>query len=1047
MLRIRHSLLVIVCAMLAITPVAHAQVTTGGISGTVTAADGSALPGVTIEAVHVPTGTVYTAVTGPTGTFLIPNVRVGGPYRVTASLEGFRPFATSNVNVALGTTAAVPVQLQLASVAEAITVTADADPVINPNRTGSTSAVSEEQIESLPTVNRNLQDFARTNPYFNVDPGDESGTRMSVAGRNNRYNTIQIDGAVNNDLFGLADTGTPGGQADAPAISLDAIEQIQMVVSPYDVRQGGFTGGGINVVTRSGANDLSGSLFYSKRDEQLIGEGPFGNEVDAFDSELLSGRLGGRIVRDRLFYFLNGESNAREEANGVSAEAGNVFGVNATIAERAQQAQAIAQARYGYNPGSLGDIPEQRDSTNFFGRLDWNIGSRNQLTLRHNYVDATRDVVSDRFSSRFRFPNAIYAFADETNSTVAQLNTAFSGYAFNEARVNMTTIRDARAVPTPIFPSVEIGGRPRSAEVILGTERFSGANSLDQDILAITNDFTWIAGTHSITIGTHNEIFDFKNLFMSDAYGYYFFPDLAAFEAGNPSEYSITVATGNDPRRPTSFDAAQYGLYISDAWAIRPDLTLTLGLRGDMPRFGTTPSNNPVVQDAIGFRTAQTPSEDVILSPRFGFNWQLPGEQQLRGGIGVFAGRAPYVWISNVYGNTGVEQQALSCAGSCNPTFVTDPFNQPTNFPAGSGAFSVDLIDPDFQLPRVLRSTLGYDRELFFGIRGTIEGVWSRNLEDVYYQNVNKVQTGTSELDGRPTYSNVSSGLRDAILMTNTDKGEQMMASLQLNKSFGRGFTLSASYAWQDAKAAFEGTSSRAISNWQFWETKGDIFEPELSRSQFETEHRINAAASWRVNTGVLGHTIAFYYNAQSGDPYSILIGSDINRDGYSTNDLLFVPNNVILCPSNARTATAASPCGVSSGNAISQLDANRFYDFLESAGIDDRGRTLDRFQATTDWSRQLDFHYELGLPVFGRGRTAITADVLNVLNMIDSEYGNVEFVAFDEYAPVAFHGIAEDGTPIYRERFNGSSEAGSQFSTANLRSRWQARLGLRLSF
>ena len=1036
MLRFRSTFLMVVCALLAIAPIAHAQVTTGNLAGTILASDGSALPGVTVEATHIPTGTRYSAVTDLNGRFMIPNVRVGGPYRVSASLEGFRPAEIGNASVALGQTAEVPLRLQLAAVSEAITVTAVTDDVINPNRTGSVSAVSEEQIESLPTVNRNLQDFARTNPYTNVDPQDISATRMTIAGKSNRYNNIQIDGAVNNDLFGLADTGTPGGQADAPAISLDAIQEIQVLVSPYDVRHSGFTGGGVNAITRSGSNDIEGSLFYSKRDATFVGDGPFDEPIRDFDSEQLGGRLGGRLIRDRLFFFVNGELNTREEPTGISAEVGSET-LRPEIGDMARRAAEIAANRYGHDVGTLGEFPQGRESDNYFARLDWNIANTNQFTLRHNYVNAARDVVSNRNFNQFRFQTSTYRFLDETNSTVAQLNTAFSASLFNEARVNFSTIRDKRASLAD-FPAIEIGGAPRDADIILGSEQFSQANALNQDILEIADDLTFITGNHTFTVGTQNQIFDFANLFLAPAFGYYFFPTIEEFEAGTPTRYEVTFATGDDPRRPTAFGAAQYSLYVNDQWRLTPNVTVTLGLRGDMPRFADTPSFNPIVENAVGWSTAETGGENLILSPRAGFNWQLGGEQQLRGGIGVFLGRAPYVWISNAYGNTGVEQLTLVCnRPNCTTTFEPDPFNQPRNFPAGSGAFRVNLMDPEFEFPRILRTTLGYDRDLFFGIRGSIEGVYTKNLEEVYYTDVNSRQTGTSPLDGRPTYSRVSSALTQAILITNTNKGEQLLGSVQLNKRFGRAFTLSANYTYQDAESAFDGSSSQAHSNFQFHHTRGDIFSPETSRSAYETTHRFNAAASFNAQTGIIGHTFGLFYNVQSGRPYSLLFGTDINRDGFSTNDLLYIPENgqvVIQRHNNSRWT----------GDPVEQWNK-----YLAAAGLEaGTGEILTRYASTEPWTRKLDFHYELGLPVVRDFRTSVTVDVLNLLNMFDSNAGNVFYVSNQNFSPVTYAGTdSATGRPIYRERFANALEEGSQFSTADISSRWTARLGLRVTF
>lgn len=1026
--RIRALSLLLVCVLM--TGTALAQVTTGTLTGTVTVqGDGTALPGVTVEATHVPTGTDYLAVTNESGRFTIPNARVGGPYRITTSLDGFEPAQVERVEVRLGAATEVPVTVRLAGVTETIEVVAQTD-LINPNRTGSQTSVSEEAIESLPTVNRSIQDFARTNPYFSVDPQDASATRVTVAGKNNRYNTIQIDGAVNNDLFGLADTGTPGGQTDAQPISLDAIQELQLVVSPYDVRQGGFTGGGINVVTRSGTNEFSGSVYGTQRNEDFIGDGPFDSPIAAFEQSQYGFRLGGPIMQDRLFFFANGEINRREQPTGWSADGttGNVF----ANPEDAIRLRDFLISEFGHDPGSLGDFIGATDSDLAFGRIDANLADNHQLTLRHNYVSAVRDVPPSRGRFFFRFPTATYTFADETNSSVVQLNSVFGSTMFNEGRIGYQTIRDVRDVPV-IFPTIEIGGAPRRADLVVGTEQFSGANALDQDVLEITDDFTFVTGDHTVTVGTHNEIFEFGNLFLASFYGYYFFPSLDAFEEGIASEYAIGFATGDNPRRATSFEVRQYGVYAGDQWRVGDNLSLTLGLRADMPDFVDRPSFNPIVQDAIGFSTAETPSDDPVISPRFGFNWDPTGTgtSQLRGGIGVFAGRTPYVWISNAFANTGVESQALSARGSI--PFNPDPFNQPRDL-GGAGSLSVDLIDPDFELPRILRATLGYDQELFYGIRGTVEGVWSQTQKDVFYHNVNKVQTGTSPLDGRPTYSNVTGDLRDAILLTNTDKGEEMVASILLTRPFARGLTMSVGYAYMDAESAFDATSSRAISNWQFMPTQGDLYEQRVATSMFEVEDRFNAAVTYDFATGFLSHTVGLFYNAESGRPYSLLMDGDPNKDGYFTNDLLYIPGSedeIIL-----QDASGA------------EIPYSQFANFLTSIGLDPTaGRILERGEFQAPWTHLLDFHYELGLPI-NVAETRLTFDIMNLMNLFDSDSGRVEYVNFGTYTPVRYRGTDEEtGKAIYRAEDDDSFEPGAQFSTADTRSRWQARVGIRVSF
>jgi outer membrane receptor for ferrienterochelin and colicin len=1109
---------IVACVTLAMPATMHAQVTTGNIAGTVSDPSSGPLPGVSVEAVHVPTGTRYSAISDSHGRYTFPNVRVGGPYHVTATLEGMKPADVNNIQVSLGSTTEVPLNMRLSAVSESITVTARPDDVINPNHVGSTSTVAEKQIESLPTINRSLQDFARTNPYFVVDPSDPSASTMQVAGRNNRYNNIQIDGAVNNDLFGLASTGTPGGQSNAQPISLDAIEQIQLVVSPYDVRQGGFTGGGVNVVTRSGSNKFAGSLYGTKRDQSSVGKavpvfqntaGQVGccfngngtitavtdKPITQFNYSQYGGRIGGPIMQDKLFFFLNGERNRRDQPDGTSAITGNLDGSAGTNYANATQdvlcnptnlpaltgcsAARLRQdliTKYGYDPGSLGDLQKATPSDLLFGRLDFNATAGNALTLRHNYVKAGNDIVSNRSGSQFRFPTSIYTQANKTNSSVAQLNSVLTTGTFNEARVGVQTIKDIRSTPIQ-FPSIEIGGANQNATLNAGTERFSAANSLDQKITEITDDFTVLKGNHTIVLGTHNELFKFKNLFMSEANGYYFYPTLAAFEnqtcpkitTGTGCEYRISYATGSDPRRPTAFGAEQFGLYINDQWHASNNTSFTFGLRADKPRFNDTPSFNQTVMNAIGFNTATHPAEELVWSPRVGFNWNPGGstKQQVRGGVGVFAGRAPYVWVSNAYAGTGVEQVALACRaidGCVVPAFIADPANQPKL--GAAGALSVDLIDPNFHFPRVVRSTLGYDRDLFFGIRGTAEVVYSKTQSDIYYTNLNETQTGISPLDGRPTYSRRTGSLVDATFLTNTGKGAESVETIQLSKAPWHGVSLSGNYAHQHATSAFDATSSRAISNWRFQHSQGNIFQPTLGTSAFQQKHRLNLNATYDFATGPFSHTFGLYYNAQSGRPYSLLLGGDPNKDTNASNDLLYVPgNNVILCPSNGGTPSAANPCGTRTvggvaNTPVAPLAGSVLQNYLSFAGIDpSKPRILNKYESTEPWSRHLDFHYALGLPLHF-ARTEVTFDMLNLMHYFDKNQGNVYFVSNQNVTPVNYVSQQPGSNiPVYREgnttfsdangtvRQFGTLTPGRQFSISDLQSRWQMRLGLRLTY
>lgn len=1018
---------VMVAFVLGTASVAVAQETTGRLIGSVAMkSDQSSLPGATVEAVHVPTGTRYTALTQANGRYTILNVRVGGPYTITAQISGFRAQTQKDIMVGLGETRQVNFGMELESVTEAVVVTAEQMPLISPDRMGTTAAIAEDEIRSLPTVRRQIQDFARTNPYFVSDAADGSGTRLSVAGKNNRYNTIQIDGAVNNDLFGLADTGTPGGQTDTQPISLDAVQELQLVVSPFDIKQGGFTGGGINVITRGGTNEFHGSVYGSLRSEDYVSDTVAGLDrpISEFSEDQYGARIGGPILKDRLFFFLNGEVNRREAPTGVSAD-----GSTATVYNNPAQAAAFRQSlidKYQYDPGGLGDFQQATDSDLIFGRFDFNVSPSHNATLRHNYVDAARDVVADRSSTRYRFETAIYGIASKTNSTVLQLNSVFGASSFNVARVGYQTIRDKRATPVT-FPSVDIGPIARQPQLAAGTERFSGANALDQDILEITDDFTLIKGNHTITIGTSNQIFDFANLFLSDAYGWYRFNDLARWETGIANEYSITFANGSDPRRPTAFGAQQWGLYVGDQWRVNDKLTLSLGLRADMPVITDDPSRNQGVYDTFGIDTSDVPTGNITVSPRLGFNYGINARNQVRGGIGVFAGRTPFVWISNAFGNTGIETTTLSAT---NVPFVVDPFNQPKNFPPGTSAISVDGVDPDFEFPHVWRANLGYDVELPAGIRATVEGMYTETIQDVYYENRNKVATGNFAFDGRPTYANISSAYRDIPYLTNTSLGKQTNLTLQLNKRFDFGLYVNGSYTYTDAQAAFEGTSSRAISNWQFHTTRGDIYQPELMRSFWEIQDRFNVSVSQTFKTGPVAHNVGFFFTAQSGTPYSVLMGGDPNRDGYSTNDLLYVPasyNDMILTGSGNPTAAD-------------------WETFLGWSGLGKyAGQIIEKNTSFTPWNRSLDFHYDFEIPI-SFVKAKIEADILNVINLIDDEKGAIYFVPNQSTTPITYLGQdAATGKPRYQA--SASALRSAPYSLNDLRSRWQLRLGARLSF
>lgn len=1038
----RNILSFLLCAILAVAavPALGQGVTSGAIAGVVTDQEGDVLPGVTITAVHEPTSTRYIVVSRADGRYDIFNARVGGPYNVSAALEGFKTAETSEVFVRLGGTTQVDFNLELGAIEETVTVVGEADDLFSSTRTGAASSVSLEDIENLPTVGRGLEDFARSNPFMVAAADGEGPGFISVAGRSGRYNNIQVDGAVNNDLFGLAAQGTPGGQANTTPISLDAIAEIELVIADFDVRQGGFSGGGINAITRSGSNDLAGSVFYYTRDDSLVGDLDARGKFGKFEEDQYGFRLGGPVSKDKIFFFVNGEFTTSTEPTGFSLDgnSGLQFG-NAAVLQAAGQFRQTLIDRYGFDPGGFGENNRDTPSDKLFGRLDFNLSDSHNLTLRHNFVDAQNDVNRpDAFT--YEFPSETYQFTNKTNSTVLQLNSVLSANAFNEGRITYQTIKDRREGRDGVrFPWIEIedvlgAADPGRLEFEVGTEPFSTKNSLDQDILEITDDFTWIKGQHTFIVGTHNEIFSFNNLFIQNAFGAYQYATLDDFFADRVRQYDFTIVPAGQ-KEAQAFDVTQLGLYFGDTWTVRPDLTLSYGLRVDVPFFPDKPTRNPFTETRYGFRTDEMPNGEQLWQPRLGFNWDIggTGTKQFRGGLGIFAGRAPYVWISNSYARTGIEQLFVTLRGGV--PFNPNPDGQtiPAGVPVAIGEFN--LIDPSFKFPQVMRLNLAYDHKLpWWNLVGSVEAVFADSLKEIAYQNVNIRQTGTLPVDGRPIFETVDPGVTGAFLITNTNEGEQTNVALKLERPAGRGLSGFVAYTYGDSQVVNDGSSSRAVSNWQFNEALNPN-DPGTSTSDYEVEHRFSAQVAYRFNESTrFPTTVSLFYNHQSGRPYSTLAGTSRSISGGSFNgDGFFFSNDLFYVPSGPDDVI------ITRGGTYADLDR---YISADSCLNSHRGEIAPRNCSKAPWSHTLDLHLAQRIPV-GFGNLELTADVLNLLNLFDQGTGLVRYVNFDTVTLADFAGI-QDGKVVYELR---TTDPDSRFTIDNIRSRWRAKLGVRWTF
>jgi outer membrane receptor protein involved in Fe transport len=1103
----KRSILLYLLVVLVAMPVAtFAQgVTTGAMNGFVNDKEGKPVPGSRVTATHLPSGSKYGSVVRANGQFNIPSVRVGGPYTVAVSALGFKAQEKTGLTIELGQNlridfVAVPEAVQL----EAVQITAERSGVLNSGRTGAAQNVGKEQIERFPTISRNFQDFTKFTPQINGN---------SVAGRNGRFNNIQIDGAQYNDLFGLGASGQPGGQANSNPISLDAIEQFQVLVAPYDVRQGRFSGGGINAVTRSGTNKWEGSAFFFTRSQAFVGDlnetrylptstvGEYRDstvlrKLDNFNEFQTGFRLGGPIIENKLFFFVNGEVTRRVQPFAQLALTQRDPAQVQLLTDAARQVDQRLRT-FGYDPGTLNPYDAVRPGLRLFGRLDWNISDQHKLTLRHNFVDASDDIVTSGFGT-VAFSNRNYRFLTNQNSTVVQLNSIFGGgddgpQMSNEAIIGYTRIRDKRPYIGASFPTVAISGVVPGVTIAAGPENFSVANELDQDIFEITDNFTVFAGDHVITVGTQNEIVSFRNLFIRNLFGNYSFNSLADFLSNRSSRLEFDFARqGFDPLFAARFTAAQLSFYAQDEWTVSPQFKVTAGLRVDVPIFPNNPAYN-ITADTIrfnagtaragqpfGIRTDRMPSATPLFAPRVGFNWDVNGDRstQIRGGVGLFTGRIPFVWISNQYSNTGVEFARVVFTPRSPDTLAFNPTLNPFEpaFARSIGNVTeLNVISADFKMPQLLRVNAALDQQLPFGIVATLEGIYSQSLNEIFYSNPNIGPTGQQwgsglpGFDGRRLYGTLSTALgsqrnatpsaqvgnfntgpfNNVILLSNTSLGYSYMLTAQLQRQFENGLYANLAYTYGRSYDQNSGTSSQAVSQWGFNYTPDDPNSAPLSPSSFDRPHRVIGALSYRFEwLELFATTVSLFYEGTSGRTFSYIYDGDVNADGRGNNDLAYVPRDrndiALVAVSGSGTTTRivrASDAVYDQLNAFIQRD-----DYLRTV----RGRTTERNGAREPWVNQLDvrFMQEIKLPV---GRLEVTLDCENFLNLLNNTWGRVEQVSFS-YSLLRFEGAANamqaptlgvpTGTPMF-----SYSDRRLPTNFADFNSRWRLQLGVRYVF
>lgn len=1024
--------------------------TTAAINGTVIDQNNNPLQGATIQATHLPSGTSFGTTSRNDGKFNIQNMRVGGPYTVKVSFIGYTTQTVSEVVLSLGQNLELDVQLSENTLKmNELTVVGKKNSILNSGRTGASTNVDLSQISAFPTISRSFQDFQKFTPQFSGSANVERGN--SAAGRNNKYNNIQLDGTQYNDLFGLGQSGAPGGQAGTNPISLDAIQEFQVVIAPFDVRYGGFTGGGINAITRSGTNTYSGSIYSYGRNESFMGKSPDAakKKYDEFTEYQSGFRLGGPIVQDKMFFFVSGELTQRTSpASQLAITQGSVRNADSL----AKEFSGILKNQYGYDPGSYSGTTLKRPSTKIFARLDYNLADNHKLTLRHNLVDA-HDDISGMNITNLVFANRAYKFNSQTNSTVLQLTSTFGNTISNELTLGYTTIRDKREVPGNLFPQVDVR-QYSNLTLSAGTEQFSGANALDQDVFEFTDNFSYYMGDHVFTLGTHNEFFSFSNLFIRNYYGYYIFNSLDDLKAGKASSYEHSYSAGRDPKPAASFSAIQYGFYAQDEWRALPNLKVTAGVRVDIPTFPDTPAKNDTVAKyfgALGYGTDKAPKTNPLFSPRIGFNYDVFKDRStiLRGGAGIFTGRIPYVWVSNQYGNTGVMLSEAS--GGVGTRFITNVDSLPVAGQYGVNASrkaEINLSDPNLKMPQVLRYNVGLDQKLPFDFLGTVEFLYSKSINDMIYEDINiGKQTGTLE-GGRPVYGKPvsSANFTRTMLVRNTNKGYQYNFTVQLQRLSNDGFYANMGYTYGRAFDQNSVTSSQARSQFRYNPIDGNPNDPDLTRSSFEVRHRVFAAFSYSANLlRDWTTTVSVYFNTQSGRPFSYVYSGDVNKDGHDANDLVYIPkdkNDIYLGTIDKNTKAY-----------VKASDAN--YDAFERYISNDeylknhRGEIAQRNSNVEPWATQVDLKLAQDIPVLKNHRLEVTFDLLNVLNFLNSDWGWVKTVNFsDNLLKLEGSAKVNAGTPQEKTvNVYSFKDKPDPYQKDNLLSRYQMQLGIRYSF
>jgi len=946
-------IVVIVIALIGFISVANAQITTSSMAGTIRD-EKAPMPGATVRAVHTPTGTVYAITTNNDGRFTIGGMRVGGPYTVEISFVGYKPQKLENIYLKLGEPYLVNVALSdnAANLSEVAIVGSRPNTILNSSKAGTSTIITKQQIQSLPTISRSVNDLTRLTPQAN-------GT--SIGGGNYRSNNFTVDGANFNNQFGIGQN-IP---ADGSPISIDALEQISINVTPYDVRQTGFTGGSVSAVTRSGTNEFFGNAFYTLRTDDFQGNRIGDYKIPTLQplSQMNFGAsFGGPIIKDKLFFFLNYErkNTIQPGNNRIAATAAQPYGSLSNVAPASASfltgVKSYLLNEYGYDPGAYEGYSNVSFNEKMFARLDWNITKNHNFSIRYNQVESQSPSSASTSVSNsgvtgalaygnvrsgsaanagLNFSNSNYYQAANLYSAVAELNSTFGRFT-NVARATYSHQNDPRTSDSSPFPLVDILDGTQSAAnagnvlTTFGYEAFTYGNLRDVKSTTYSDDLSLALGKHNLSLGLQAEFSTTKNGFQRFGTGFYSFASWQDFVDGNrPLQYSVTYPlTADGSQAYPSFKFAQYSAYLQDEFTVTERLKFTGGVRFEQARYPDIAEiqTHPLVaaQTFAGGRKVDTgvlPENRVSISPRFGFNWDVNGDRslQVRGGSGIFTGRIPNVWIVSQSGDAGLLQYLQVYSGANTPFFnpsIAPNLLTATRPAAGTSIpGNISVLSPNLKFPQTWKSSLAVDFKLPLGIVGTVEGIYGRDLNVAVAKNVNLEDptnlNNPNYPDNRPMFPNSVAGRQvvdinsagipttggtsalNVTEMSNAKGGYNWQATAQLSKQFDQGLGLMVAYTRSDQRNYGDGGGDQLGNLWSIPATSGNPNEPTLSYSSNLNPDRVIANISYRKEyLKNLATSISLFYEGSQQGRFSYVYGADFNRDGVNGNDLIYIPRD-----------------------------------------------------------------------------------------------------------------------------------------------------------